>query len=184
WTAICRGAVVRGITAHGLSVGLGVQIGARVARKSYGVCFTERFDEKKHLQHHKYWNEERQEWYANNQMKWFLKEGDNMLTQQPVRRTYNRLYSGHIGKVRQTIYSCSEFPPPETLGSTVQKLCEIEWTRDINLESLPTYTSPLGKVFHQLDYEIEMTCEDGIVDFTVYFKGKRVGAHNVEVQFR
>jgi hypothetical protein len=29
-----------------------------------------------------------------------------------------------------------------------------------------------------------MTCEDGIVDFTVYFEGKRVGAHNVEVQFR
>ncbi|KAJ4137767.1 hypothetical protein NW768_003357 [Fusarium equiseti] len=184
WTAICRGAVVRGITGHGISTGLGVQIGARVARKSYGCCFNTEFDEEKHLQQHKYWNENRQRWDANSQMKWFLKEGDNMLTQQPVRAPYNRLYSGHIGKVYVKIYSCSEFPPPETLGPTVQELCEIEWTRDINLESLPTYTSPLGKVFHQLGYEIEMTCEDGTVDFTVYFEGKRVGAHNVEVQFR
>jgi hypothetical protein len=94
------------------------------------------------------------------------------------------LYSGHIGQVRQEIYTCTEFPPPKTLGPTVKKLCDIQWTRDINIESLPTYTNPLGKVFHNLSFEVEMTCEDGIVDFTVYFEGKRVGAHNVEVQFR
>ncbi|CAG7557355.1 unnamed protein product [Fusarium equiseti] len=184
WTAICRGAVVRGITGHGVSAGLKVQIGSRVARKSYGIYFTEEFDEKKHLQHHKYWSEDYQQWYAGSQMKWFLKEGDNMLTQQPVRRSYQRLYSGHIGQVRQEIYTCTEFPPPKTLGPTVKKLCDIQWTRDINIESLPTYTNPLGKVFHNLSFEVEMTCEDGIVDFTVYFEGKRVGAHNVEVQFR
>jgi len=51
-----------------------VQIGSRVARKSYGIYFTEEFDEKKHLQHHKFWSENHQKWYANNQMKWFLKE--------------------------------------------------------------------------------------------------------------
>ena len=107
-----------------------------------------------------------------------------MLTQQPVRRSYTRLYSEHIGEVQEEIYTCTEFPPPKTFGSTVQKLCDIQWTRDVNIESLPTYTNSLGKVFHVLDFEIEMTCEDGIVDFTVYFEGKRVGAHNVEVQFR
>lgn len=75
-------------------------------------------------------------------------------------------------------------PAPTTLGPAVEKLCEIRWTRGISLESLPTYTNSLGKVYHQLTFEIEMTCEGGIVDFTVYYKGKRVGAHNVDVQFR
>ena len=106
-----------------------------------------------------------------------------MLTKKRIRRSYHKLYCGHVGQVYQDIYTCSEFPPPKTHEATVKKLCTIQWTREITLESLPTYTNPLGKVFHELDLEIEMTCEDGIVDFTVYFEGKRVGAHNVEVQF-
>ncbi|KAI7759511.1 hypothetical protein LZL87_011307 [Fusarium oxysporum] len=63
-------------------------------------------------------------------------------------------------------------------------LTSIHWTRNINLESLSTYTNPLGKVYHELNYGIEMTCEGEIVDFTVHYKDKRVGAHNVDVQFR
>ncbi|KAL9574715.1 hypothetical protein ACKAV7_001127 [Fusarium commune] len=75
-------------------------------------------------------------------------------------------------------------PPPETSGPAVEELCKIHWTRNINLESLSTYTNPLGKVYHELNYGIEMTCEGEIVDFTVHYKDKRVGGHNVDVQFR
>ncbi|KAK2136823.1 hypothetical protein NOF04DRAFT_1338816 [Fusarium oxysporum II5] len=144
WSAICRGAVVHGITNHGLSATLGVTVGARVARNSYGVMFHTGFDPQKHRLSDKYWSEEHQKWLRHN---------------------YHRLYSQRIGHVSETIYICSEFPPP-------------------NLESLPTWTNPLGKVYQKLSYAIEMTCEYGIVDFTVYYKGKRVGAHNVDVQFR
>ncbi|KAI1022675.1 hypothetical protein LB503_000738 [Fusarium chuoi] len=184
WTAICRGAVVHGITNYGLSATLGVTVGARVARNSYGVRFSTEFDPQKHRRCDKYWSEEEQEWRASNQMQWFLREGDNMLAKKPVRHRYHRLYSEKIGQISETIYICSELPPPDTSGPAVNELCEIRWTRNINLESLPTYTNPLGKVYHELIYDIEMTCEDGTVDFTVYYKGKRVGAHNVDVQFR
>ncbi|KAF5263244.1 hypothetical protein FOXYS1_6008 [Fusarium oxysporum] len=184
WSAICRGAVVHGITNHGLSATLGVTVGARVARYSYGVRFHTDFDPQKHQLSDKYWSEERQKWRARNQMQWFLREGDNLLTKKPVRHDYERLYSQRIGHVSETIYICSEFPPPKSSGQAVEKLCEIRWTRNISLESLPTWTNPLGKVYQKLSYAIEMTCEYGIVDFTVYYKGKRVGAHNVDVQFR
>ncbi|KAG7438552.1 Heat shock 70 kDa protein 12B [Fusarium oxysporum f. sp. raphani] len=167
---ICRGAVVHGITNHGLSATLGVTVGARVARNSYGVMFHTDFDPQKHQLSDKYWSEEHQKWRASNQMQWFLREGDNMLTKKPVRHNYHRLYSQRIGHVSETIYICSEFPPPSL--------------PDRPLESLPTWTNPLGKVYQKLSYAIEMTCEYGIVDFTVYYKGKRVGAHNVDVQFR
>lgn len=53
----------------------------------------------------------------------------------------------------------------------------------MGLESLPTYTNAIGKVYHVLQYTVEMTCEDGTVDFAVYHDGKRVGAQNVEVEF-
>ncbi|KAF5542336.1 mitochondrial-type heat shock 70 [Fusarium mexicanum] len=184
WSAICRGAVVHGITNQGLSASLGVTVGARVARNSYGVRFNTDFDPQKHKLSDKYWSEERQKWRVRNQMQWFLREGDNMLTKKPVRHDYNRLYSQRIGHVSTTIYICSEFPPPKSSGQAVEKLCEIHWTRNISLESLPTWTNPLGKVYHDLRYQVEMTCEDGTVDFTLYYEGKRVGAHNVDVQFR
>jgi hypothetical protein len=92
-----------------------------------------------------------------------------MMTKKPVRQDYYRLYSEHIGEVTETIYSCSQFQPPKTLDPTVQELCKISWTQDVDIESLPTYTNPLGKVYHKLEYEVEMTCDDGIVDFTVYY---------------
>ncbi|KAF5601485.1 mitochondrial-type heat shock 70 [Fusarium subglutinans] len=183
WSAICRGAVVHGITNHGLSATLGVTVGARVARNSYGVRFGCKFDPQKHRQCDKHWSEQRQEWRAGNQMEWFLREGDNMLTKKPVRQSYERLYTEKIGQIFETIHISSEFPPPKAWGPAVEKLCEIRWTRNISLESLPTWTNPLGKVYHKLSYEIEMTCEDGTVDFTLYHEGKRVGAHNVDVQF-
>ncbi|CVK95020.1 related to hsp70 protein [Fusarium proliferatum] len=184
WTAICRGAVVHGITNYGLSATLGVTVGARVARNSYGVTFDAEFDPQKHRKCDKFWSEDSQAWYATDQMEWFLREGDNLLTKKPVRQSYTRLFSEPTGIISETIYGCSMSPAPKTLGPAVEKLCEIRWTRGISLESLPTYTNPLGKVYHELNFEIEMTCEGGIVDFTVYYEGKRVGAHNVDVQFR
>ncbi|KAF5235489.1 hypothetical protein FANTH_11713 [Fusarium anthophilum] len=184
WKAICRGAVVHGITNYGLSATLGVTVGARVARNSYGVMFNADFDPREHKLSDKCWSEQEQEWYATNQMDWFLRQGDNMLTKKPVRQNYYQLFSEPIGQVCETIYICSEPTPPDTSGPAVNELCEIRWTRNIKLESLPTYTNSLGKVYHRLSFDIEMTCEDGTVDFTVYYKGKRVGAHNVDVRFR
>ncbi|KAF5964939.1 hsp70 family chaperone [Fusarium coicis] len=146
--------------------------------------FNDDFDPQKHRRSDRCWSEEEQEWHATNQMEWFLREGDNMLTKKPVRHNYYRLFSERIGHVSQTIYICSALTPPETSGPAVNELCEVRWTRNINLESLPTYTNSLGKVYHKLSFDIEMTCEDGTVDFTVYYEGKRVGAHNVNVQFR
>ncbi|KAM0564412.1 hypothetical protein ACHAPJ_000625 [Fusarium lateritium] len=183
WTAICRGAVVHGVTRYNLSPSLGVRVDTRVARRSYGVQFQCKFDPIKHLRRHKVWSEKEQEWKASDQMAWFLREGEDMSTKEPVRKTYTRYFSDKIGQISDTIYSCSTFPPPKTLDSTVKELCEIRFTRELSLEALPTYTNPLGKVYHQLDYDIEMTCEGGIVDFTVYFEGKHIGACNIEVEF-
>ncbi|KAH7006186.1 hypothetical protein EDB82DRAFT_472866 [Fusarium venenatum] len=174
WTAVCRGAVVRGITSHSFSASLGVEINARIARRSYGILANVPFRSDEHLESEKFWAEDKQMWQV---------AGDNMLTKDPVRHKFMRLCSGHIDCVQQAIFACSEFPPPNIWKPTVQQLCVIQWTRDINIDSLPTYANSLGKVFHKLNYEIEMTCEDGTVEFTVYFEGKRVGAHNVDVQF-
>ncbi|KAF4975290.1 hypothetical protein FZEAL_7903 [Fusarium zealandicum] len=183
WTAICRGAVVQGLASRYLAPGLGVNITARMARMSYGVRFQTVFDPKLHQLCDKEWCEKQQEFMARNQMDWFLKEGDDMITKSPVQKEYTMLFSHPPAEIANDIYCSSTFPPPLRGDDTVQRLCQIKWNRNVSFESLPTYTNPIGKVFHRLNHAVEMTCEDGTADFTVYYNGARVGARNVEVDF-
>jgi uncharacterized protein YlaN (UPF0358 family) len=82
-----------------------------------------------------------------------------------------------------TIYSCATSPPTKRKDASVQKLCNIQWDTDIDIPSLPTYTNPLGKVFYELSFEVEMTCMAGSLDFAVYHDGKRQGSRHVVVDY-
>ncbi|KAL4730385.1 hypothetical protein ACLX1H_002419 [Fusarium chlamydosporum] len=181
WTAICRGAVVHGTAIFNPS---SIKVDTRIARSSYGTAFIEKFDrKKKHRLADKVWLEEENDYFADNQMKWFLREGNNMSSKNPVREKYYRAYAANeeeIEPIKETIYICSTFPPPKDMRPTVEKLCEITWTRDIDIESLPTATNPQGELYHKLEYEIQMTCDEGIVDFAVLFQGECVGAHHID----
>ncbi|WZH40232.1 Hsp70 chaperone protein [Fusarium acuminatum] len=74
WTSICRGAVVQGLLQHNPSSGLGVNVEARIARMSYGINFQTPFVWGKHDVRDKVWDDREQQFKAQNQMEWFLKE--------------------------------------------------------------------------------------------------------------
>ncbi|CAM1506717.1 Fc.00g063580.m01.CDS01 [Cosmosporella sp. VM-42] len=183
WTAICRGAVVRGLTEHDLAQDLGVKIEARIARISYGIDYQTPWVPGKHLECDKVWREAQYKYMATRQMNWFLKQDEDMTTKEPIRRQYTRYFSEPIGKVQQKIYCSTQAPPPTRYDSTVRLLCTISFTQEFSMESLPTYTNEIGKIYHRLDFDIEMTCDQETVDFTIYHQDKRIGARNVEVEF-
>ncbi|KAJ4271772.1 hypothetical protein NW762_000478 [Fusarium torreyae] len=185
WTAICRGAVVQGIIRHNPSSGLGVNIQARVARMSYGVLYRTPFVRGVHDARDMTWDVAQQTYLADNQMEWFLREGDDISEKRSVHHDYFRLMLGHEASVKNTIYCSTTFPPPSRYddSNTVRMLCEIKWERRILTQTLPKYTNSLGKSFPKLEHRIEMDCEDGIVNFGVRYKGSRVGEQDVEVQF-
>jgi hypothetical protein len=62
-------------------------------------------------------------------------------------------------------------------------LCTIKWDTEIVVSALPTYTNCLGKVYHVLDFEVEMSCTGGSLDFAVYHDGKRQGSKHVVVDY-
>lgn len=105
-----------------------------------------------------------------------------MSEKEPVRAEYYRHFAGTIPKIRNWIKICPS-AAPERNDDTVHELCTITWSRSISLESLPTYINKIGKVYRELNYTIEMTCEEGTVDFTIYHKDQRVGAGNVQVDY-
>jgi hypothetical protein len=88
-----------------------------------------------------------------------------------------------VGYVTEDIYCSASYPAPSRNDHTVERMCQLKWNRHVRLESLPKYTNPIGEVYHELKYTVEMACEDGTVDFAVYHDGVRVGAQNVEVDF-
>ncbi|KAJ4310754.1 hypothetical protein N0V84_010810 [Fusarium piperis] len=109
--------------------------------------------------------------------------GDDITSKRPVRHSFYKLYSGPMGEVEDDIHCSASHPPPSRVDDTVRRMCQIKWNKQVCFESLPTYINPTGEVYRQLNLDVEMTCEDGTVDFMVYHNGTRVAAQNVEVEF-
>ena len=51
-----------------------VRVKTRVARASYGTCSAEVWDPTKHDEADKVWHEVNQAFHADNQMRWFIKQ--------------------------------------------------------------------------------------------------------------
>ncbi|GKT98514.1 chaperone protein [Fusarium langsethiae] len=185
WTAICRGAVVEGLMRYNPSSGLGVLVKSRVARMSYGVSYSEPFIRVKHKKKDQYWCDKEQEWKADNQMQWFLKEGDDISEKRSVHHDYYRPVEGAAVEVSENIYCSTAFPPPRRYDGTnaIRSLCSISWNRKIDTKFLPKFTNDDRKSFRRLSYRIKMDCENGIVNFAIYFKGQKVGGREVDVEF-
>ncbi|KAK2038571.1 actin-like ATPase domain-containing protein [Colletotrichum somersetense] len=183
WTAICRGAVVQGLTQQNLSPGLSVSVRSRIARASYGTRFYTEFDRKKHSSQSREWCKDEQKWMAHNQMSWFLKQNTDVSGTTPVTKDFYRLYASAPSEVSESLYVSSAWPPPPEMDNSVRELCEITWNKQIDFEALPRHVNSLGKVFHRLDYTVEMVCAGASIDFSVSHDGKRVGAKNVSVVF-
>ncbi|KAL4730235.1 hypothetical protein ACLX1H_002268 [Fusarium chlamydosporum] len=185
WTAICRGAVVQGLLRHSPSSGLGVVVESRVARMSYGVCYRTPFLHGKHKKKDQVWCDKEKRSKAVNQMQWFLEQGQDISEKRSVHHDYYRLVEGAVVHESVQIYCSTVFPPPRRRDGTnnVRSLCHISWNKRIDTNALPKLTNDVGAKFPKLDYRIKMDCEDGTVNFAVYFKGQKVGGQEVEVQF-
>ncbi|KAF0639372.1 hypothetical protein FPSE5266_11624 [Fusarium pseudograminearum] len=185
WTAICRGAVVRGLLRHNPSSGLGMVVESRIARMSYGIRHRSRFVHGKHKKRDRVWCSKENSWKAGNQMQWFLTEGDDISEKRPVHHEYKSLEEDSVVEVSTTVYCTTTFPPPKRYDSTntIRSLCNISWNRKIHTKYLPKFINNEGKSFPQLCYQVKMDCKDGIINFSVYFKGRKVAGREVDVQF-
>ncbi|TID04775.1 hypothetical protein CH35J_003145 [Colletotrichum higginsianum] len=166
-----------------LSPDLAVSVRSRISRASYGIEYRQKFDPRLHDPSDKYWYQEEQDWYVNGNMKWFLEQGMDVSSTQPVRHEYYRLYSSAPKEITDTFHVTAISPAPKRQTSDVKRLCDVTWNKMIDFEALPRFTNSLGKVFGKLEFIIEMACAGASIDFTVIHDGKRVCSKNVEVDF-
>jgi hypothetical protein len=73
WTAICRGAVIRGLLSENVPSTLAVNVQRRIARMSFGIRVQRAWERGRYFEADKVWSHRWCEWQATNQMNWFLK---------------------------------------------------------------------------------------------------------------
>jgi hypothetical protein len=73
WTAICRGAVIRGLSDAEIQSQSHSLVVSRVSRVSYGMSYRTRFDDDIHHLDDRIWDSQELCWKAENQMHWYLK---------------------------------------------------------------------------------------------------------------
>ncbi|EJT76944.1 hypothetical protein GGTG_06858 [Gaeumannomyces tritici R3-111a-1] len=176
-TAICRGAVLKSFRSC---------VTSTIARASLGVDSLDTFIKGKHLVEDKYWCEKELEHKANNQMKWFLKRGDDVSQKRPVKRSFYTLYtkSEFSGTYAVEILASEEPKPPSRKTADVKTMCTIKCTLDVDFHDLDTETNSQGEIFGVLKTEIAMVPVGASMEFTVSVNGRVQGEAGVAVNFQ
>lgn len=73
WTAICRGAVIRGLSDMDVRSAVSSMIVKRVSRYSYGIAATDEYIEGQHDVMDRAWDPVEGMFVARNQMDWYLR---------------------------------------------------------------------------------------------------------------
>ncbi|KAF2814349.1 uncharacterized protein BDZ99DRAFT_437244 [Mytilinidion resinicola] len=185
WTAICRGAVIKAMSSSGQSGP--VTITSRISKCNYGLACYEPYRDGYHNSVDKIFLHTEGGYFADNQMRWYLRRGMDIETQQPLRFSFYNLYR-YASEMPQNQLPVSILYS-ETRSATNRKetevscLCEIRIRLETPFDTLPLFFNKQGIEYRKMIYEVEMTSQDGLLKFSAYINGRRQGEQNVEVKY-
>ncbi|RAR06959.1 hsp70 family protein [Stemphylium lycopersici] len=175
WSAIVRGAVSKGLEGDGRT-----QIKNRKCRRYYGTACSFQFIVCKHRETDSYRCEFTGQKYANHQMQWLLKKGQD-LSSMSKSHTYTELsacFWPHSPRsiTLDLLASNADVAPNRSVDKDVFTVA----TLDVDLTGVPqnaytTHLSPQGSFFYVLDLRVEM-CIQSSLEFSLLVNGVRYGA--------
>lgn len=179
WTAVVRGAVLGGL-------GIG-KITSRKARRHYGISRSTAWDPSEHSIANRFWDELRYADRARRQLKWFIKKGDTVVSDEPIifQFSFNSLNVGHNFKTTTVLVCCDDdISPTEHFGSSYAPAYEAaRLAVDLSSVSKRCWRkkrNPVGGVYHVLDHEVAMQVRNGRTVFDLRVNGKVYGSIDVE----
>ncbi|KAI7470725.1 actin-like ATPase domain-containing protein [Hortaea werneckii] len=129
WTAVVRGAVLRGMEGKELVL-------SRKARRHYGVVVSKPFDEKVHSNGVKYWDDLESCWKARDQMIWYIRKGDTIPSDEPVLFSFYRSFEPNDSKdANHKLMVCDDDKAPSQRNSSTRSVCVMH----SDLEDVPAY---------------------------------------------
>jgi len=174
WTAVTRGAVIRGLEG---SIAL-----ARMTRYHYGVTCSEIFDATKHSVERQYWDNTREIYRVADCMRWFVAKGTRLSVEQTISLPFNSSYkkaqiSGRGPLIHNfTLWATGCALAPEAFHGSFLKVCTISTNlREIPRQSYQKCLTPSGKPYLQINFHIEMTANSASLGFCLKAGGKIYG---------
>ncbi|RMY77204.1 hypothetical protein D0862_13600 [Hortaea werneckii] len=160
WTAVVRGAVLRGLEGRELVL-------SRKARRHYGVRATSRLNRFIHSEEAKYWDSLEECWRAKNQMTWYITKGDNVSCDEPVLFPFHRCFLSTDSKIAtSSLTVCEDDVAPTSANDQTRTVCRM--VADLN--DVPKYlweskTNSKGIRYQKLRYHLGMRITSGGIQF-------------------
>lgn len=164
WTAVAKGAVLRGL--EGVELVL-----SRKSRCHYGVICWTHFDGSIHPLSCKQWDALDEVWRAEDRIKWFIGKGQTVSSTAPVLLPFCRKHLRGQGKTATpTLVVCDNDDAPNGFEKNTQLSARVLAQMVVNLNEVPAYLwrdhrNTKGTMFQQLSYELGMQIESAGLKF-------------------
>ncbi|KAI7255473.1 actin-like ATPase domain-containing protein [Hortaea werneckii] len=160
WTAVVRGAVLRGLEGQELVI-------SRKARRHYGVKMKTPFNSSIHPDKVKYWDPLEESLWATNQMTWYIKKGETVSSDESVLFPFYRCFnSGESRIALDNLIVCEDDVAPTYASNKTRTACELM----VDLNDVPecfwksAYNSR-GIRYQRLSYHLGMQITSGGIHF-------------------
>ncbi|KAK4995018.1 hypothetical protein LTR66_005073 [Elasticomyces elasticus] len=174
WTAVVRGAVLRGLEGTDPVV-------SRCARRYYGVTCSDYYQPGKHPSSAKYWEPMQEIFMIDMEVTWFITKGQTVSSTDPICFWFSRvLQPGDSRIVVDDLITCDDDTAPDWYdagGHAAKILCTLE----TDLSTVPEHfwkeeCGPSGQIFHRLDHQLGMQIESGGLKFDLRVNGVTYGS--------
>ncbi|KAI0900806.1 actin-like ATPase domain-containing protein [Annulohypoxylon nitens] len=175
WTAVVRGAVLRGLE--------GNMVISRKARMHYGTSYATVYDEEKHTVSERYWSPLWERWMVSDRMQWHIAKGEAISPLSPIAFHYTRNFRpGQSLVVTDDLIACEADEPPAAYSRELVHVCTLTTDLSAVPRSLFTrLTTTRGVEFDNLDFTLEMIVDSAGLSFELKVDGVRYG--RVEAEF-
>ncbi|RBR20114.1 uncharacterized protein FIESC28_05393 [Fusarium coffeatum] len=185
---ICRGAVYQGFLPtfrSNSTIPSSIAVTSTISRASYGHEWNEPFVEGLHLEHDKHWNPLLEYLEAQNQMKWYLIKGENVLTEKRVLHKFSQTFTKDRfdGTIKLKLCRCEADTPPTRWTDSVERFVTIECKTGMSYSDLEEQQNSKGQKYVRPSFYVQMVPSGAAVEFAVYVGDKKVGSSNVNIQY-
>ncbi|KAI1082486.1 hypothetical protein F5B20DRAFT_569141 [Whalleya microplaca] len=177
WLSVVQGAVMKGLSLAKPENYDIPTVKARAARKHYGYEVSAAYDDNRHatLSSKRYYDGLDGIWRVAV-MEWFIKRGELVSEDVPFRKTFSIYHPVSYGRPRTEtlrIYADqTSTEAPLSRNNDVQTLCHVTANLDhIPEEALDRRQGVDGRMYYELEFEIEAVYRSAATEYTLIHKG-------------
>ncbi|KAJ4861040.1 hypothetical protein T069G_06028 [Trichoderma breve] len=182
WTAVCRGAVIKGLEQSEDTTA--ATVSSRIARMSYGMIYDAiLWEANKHDPRDKQWSNVHRQNLAKGQTSWFLRIDDIISVDEPVVKQFcHDLTEPTESLTIRFIYSTAT-TPSKRCDETVKQLCELYCSSVPDFYTLPTWINRIGKVIRRVSFDVKMISNGVTLDFEIIYNGQVMASKNFGIDY-